>query len=329
MKRALLLCALLLSIPACDKAKEAVSGSSGPISADWTESYQMKVEGLEEAEASFHMVGSNRDGKDPLVMKAYFNNFPPGTEVIVGETKKKVSDSGYLSMEIDMRAFMGKLPVDKASKEIDLGMEIEIRVPEREPLETELPEQKVAGDLAAAFARVRDRPVKFEGEPEASGKAKSLVAVEADTSFSDFTVMGPAQKVWDIDLVGVYEKSKSARTKACGGYKKIKGKVTVEMIDYKVALYDRRTGERMAEHRVLAKEECPMFITYDKETKKASKYADEKDVHRWLREQLQGGGTKEKDDEPGASDEDVENGAGAKPKKGASTAAEAEKVLGF
>ena len=135
-----------------------VSGSSGPISADWTESYQMKVEGLEEAEASFHMVGSNRDGKDPLVMNAYFNNFPPGTEVIVGESKKKVSDSGHLSMEIDMRAFMGKLPVDKASKAIDLGMEIEIRVPEREPLETELPEQKVAGDLAAAFARVRDRP---------------------------------------------------------------------------------------------------------------------------------------------------------------------------
>jgi len=303
MKRALLLCALLLSTPACDKAKQAVAGASGPLSADWTESYQMNVEGLDEAEASFHMVGSNRDGKDPLVMNAYFNGFPVGTEVTVGDEKKKVSDSGYLSLEIDMRPFLGKLAVDEASKEIDLGMDIEIHVPDRDPLKTKLPEQKVANDLAAAFARVRDRPVEFDGEPDASGKAKSLVAVEADTGFSDFTVMGPAEKVWDIDLVGVYEKSKSARTKACGGYKKIEGKVTIQMIDYKVALYDRRTGARTAEHRVLAKEECPMFITYDKETKKASRYADEKDVHRWLREQLKGVGKDEKKEAPGVEDE--------------------------
>jgi len=292
MKFALALCALLLTVPACDKAKEVMSGDDGPISADWVEDYQMEIEGLEDAEASFHMVGSNRDGKDPLVMNAYFNGFPAGTKVKVGETEKKVSESGYLNLELDMRDFLGKLSISQAGKVVDLGVDIVISVPEREPLKTDLPEQKVGADLAAAFAAVQNRPVEFEGEPEPKEGDKSLVAVEADTSFSDFLVMGAAEKVWDIDLVGVFEKSMSARTKKCGGYQKLKGEVTIQMIDYRVTIYDRRTGERMAEHRVLAKDECPTFISYDKKTKKASRYADKKDVHRWLREQLKSGGKK-------------------------------------
>ncbi len=98
--------------------------------------------------------------------------------------------------------------------------------------------------------------------------------------------MGPAKKLSDIDLVGVRTKHESTRTKKCDGYKKVGGTVTIKMVDYKVAIYDRREGKLLKEHVIQAEDRCPSFVSVDKETKTANAYANSSDVETWLRAQL-------------------------------------------
>ncbi|MFO0549546.1 MAG: hypothetical protein U0271_14230 [Polyangiaceae bacterium] len=234
------------------------------------------------ANAKFFMTGSNKD-KDPLFMNTYFSDFPAGAEVTVGETKGTTSESGYLSLDVDMNGKVGGQSLKAISNgAVDLGVQITIKAKDSETIEEKLPAMRVEAAVAAGLAKVRDGAVKFDGEPADDGKVGSIALVEV-SSLSQIKLVGSADKLWDIDWVAVSEKRESGRVKACSGYEKTAGDVNVTQVDSVVKIYDRRSGKLVAEKTFQPKDECPSFAMVSKD-KTAKNYVSDSDIEPWVRE---------------------------------------------
>lgn len=235
------------------------------------------------ANAKFFMTGSGEG--DPLFMDGYFDKFPAGTEVDVAGTKGTTDERGHLSLNIDMKNKVGALALrDLTSKAVDLDAKVIIKAPGSDTIEQKLPAMRVETAVGAALARVRDGALKFDGEPNDDGKVSSAALVDT-SSMSKLTLVGNAEKVWDIDWVAVETQKESDRTKACSGYEKVKGEVQVVQIDSVVKIYERRTGKMLHEQTFQPKEECPSFVSVSSDNK-AKAFVLPMQVEPWVRENL-------------------------------------------
>lgn len=239
------------------------------------------------AKAHFYMTDSG--DKDPLFMNAYFEGFPGGTKIRLGDRDATTDRDGYLALDIDMAEKVGALPLRTvSSSQVDLELTVVIEAPGSELIEEKLPGMRVAPAVAAALARVRDGAVTFAGEPESDG-VSSVAMVSAD-GISDLKILGSADKVRDLDWVAVKETRDSGRTRSCGGYKakgeEIEGEIEVAQMDALVKIYERRTGKVVAEESFQPKNECPSFAMISADKKARARVLDSQ-IEPWVRDTLE------------------------------------------
>ncbi|MEO1270476.1 MAG: hypothetical protein AAFX99_20505 [Myxococcota bacterium] len=268
-------------------AKSKAKSTKTPPKTNWTNHYELRLEGMSEAKATFFLRGGNTNGKAPMFINAYFNNFPDGTEFKVGTDEASANTSGYATLDVDMRPMAGAIKVDDIQNaKVDLGLKIVIDMPGYKPINEKLPPQTAKSAVGAMLAQVRDKPVTFTGEPKDTGRKPAMAMVEGETSMSSFKVLGPAERVWDIDLVGISTKQESDRTRLCKGYDKAPEGVTIKMVDAKVELYDRRSGDLLTESVVKARNACPSFVMINRDDMSAKTYASTRNIESWFRKTM-------------------------------------------
>lgn len=274
---------MALALSACDEAAESVvdGGAEAPRPA-WQPG-KLTLDGAI-GDMTYRISDGDSDN-GPLVIEAYFSGFPAGTKLSIGSSSATASAAGEYRAKEDVRSLVGKLPVKKALGDaVDLGLEVGIVMPGRKALTTPLPAIDLRASLARAFGELPDQGWRFPGEPAYEGTARSVAVVGPPSAKRQLRVLGPAEKVWDVDWVAIETRLETARTKRCGGYHR-RIDVKLKMYDSKVVVRDRRLGNVIRERTFQASDKCPQnpLLSPDGST---IAYIRPQDVDAWLSDEL-------------------------------------------
>ncbi|MBW2527064.1 MAG: hypothetical protein JRI23_22980 [Deltaproteobacteria bacterium] len=274
---------VVLVLAACEQGgKGAPDAGGAPLRPVWAKG-KLTLEG---AVGDMTYAVSDGDSKNgPLVIEAYFSGFPSGTKLSIGSSTATASDSGEYRAKEDVRALVGKLPVkDVVLGAIDLGISVGIAMPGREPLTTLLPPIDIRPSLARAFGELPDQGWRFPDEPKYDGKARSVVVIGPASAKRQMRVLGPAEKIWDVDWVAIETRAETPRTKRCGGYHR-RIDVRLKMYDSTIEVRDRRLGNSIREHDVKAPDKCSKNPLLNPDGSTIATI-DPKDVDQWLSKEL-------------------------------------------
>lgn len=149
-------------------------------------------------------------------------------------------------------------------------------LPDRAPLATTLPPQSADSLTSQILRSVAVGPVTFADEPAAPAAPDTLVHVLSNT-IED--VLGPGQRLDDIDLIALSERVASSRSRRCSGFA-----IQFAEVATRLRVFDRRTGAELAT-TTLSGGRCPRSnaLTIDGH---ASLDVDRPAIVRWLRAQL-------------------------------------------
>lgn len=200
-------------------------------------------------------VWMGRDGVPRLIA-----DVGPGPVVIGSGARARTFEEGRIGWAIPITNLVGDIQWQALTGHDPIALSMNFRVgPDREHVADA--HLDFEGDfrpvVATLLAHVREGPVQFEGDG-APGAPRSLILVGATVE----ATLGNAARVADVDLVAVKtETFREAGT--CGPYGTAFGSsIPHRIADEEIAVYVRRTGERIANRRFTGrKRRCPSSIT--------------------------------------------------------------------
>lgn len=297
--------ALAVALIACDKkaleeaaaktealSKEAAKVTSNsnaklkaPPQGEWKGHFKdrLQLKELPGSQVWFYMGTSTRSG--PLNLKISTRKLPVGTTLVVGDKEFKVDKKRYAFFDLDLSDRVGQLPIAAVyhkrsyrKKRVDLELAFKLTLPGYKALEGNVPPVDPSRSMARFLREVEDGALKFKGEPEHSGKIDTIATAP---STSNPYVAGRGKKISDIDLVVVPEVGETQKSKVCR-FKR--GPATISFKNAKVSLYNRHTGEKIAEDTIKNKGRCPMFAMIKNNT--GTSRVARKEIEAWAKKAL-------------------------------------------
>jgi hypothetical protein len=212
-----------------------------------------------------------------------FDKLPKGSRVHVGDKEALADESGSATVKIPMAETIGALSPKDAfdhTFKVDPKLTIEISFPNAIKVATSVPPTAVNFGVAKAFETLKDKPVLFGAEPPGNPEKHTVVMATHVTP----EALGPAATMRDVDWVALTDPQPERRGKMCTGYKDKSGAPTVslqmEMVDWIVTIYERKTAKAIEKKKFAASETCPMLAMFGK----ANTYPNDADIKKWLRE---------------------------------------------
>ncbi|KIG15604.1 hypothetical protein DB30_05478 [Enhygromyxa salina] len=273
----------LFTLAACDRSEPAPRSTSkatpGP-----------PPELLELADGSWNnqtltlsagLVGSEAGPEYPPTLRVYPENgalhmvgstWPEGTTVELLGTTLTAERDGQIVDEVPMRSGLGSVEIVRSPSHedeldvvsrVDTGLELSVEVPKYKPRTYELPPINTGGLLREILLGARSGPVELGDEPPGADeldlaifpRSLSMVLIVCPSCEPD-TVKTYA----DIDWVVFADHERSGKTRKCSY---IGGPVDVPIGQSQVRIYDRRTGELVAEKTFRARSHCPKQVLVD------------------------------------------------------------------
>jgi hypothetical protein len=260
-----------------DKTSPA-PGASGPVTVTWVDPGKLRVEGTQ-GEATF-LLTKDAD-KPPLRLVFSLSDFPVGTKVKVGSEAGLVGASGSFSSLCDVTSVFVDQTLDDVRGKVDLKVPITIEITGSALVTTELPKQTVKDGVRAALLRARDGGFTLGPTDKAQGKPRGAALLSGS---SDVEFIGTAKTLLEVDWVAVGEEPERPRASKSCNFKE--GPITVELFDAKTTIVERRSGRKVAEKVILARNECPKFALIDMTNRSAKRSADKDDLVAWVRREL-------------------------------------------
>jgi hypothetical protein len=260
-----------------DKASASPS-ASGPVTVTWLDPGKLRVEGTQ-AEATF-LLTKDAD-KPPLRLIFSLADFPVGTKVKVGSEAGLVGASGSFSSLYDVTSVFVDQTLDDVRGKVDLKVPISIEIAGSAPVATELPRQTVKDCVRAALLRARAGGFTLGPTDKAQGKPRGAALL---SGASDIEFIGTAKTLLEVDWVAVGEEPERPRASKSCNFKE--GPITVELFDAKTTILERRSGKKVAEKLIPARNECPTFALIDMTNRSAKRSADKDDLAAWVRREL-------------------------------------------
>jgi hypothetical protein len=281
LPRSVALALALACIAGCEPSRSNKAGAAGaaaPVTVTWAESGKLSVDGTQ-AEATFSL--TKEADKPPLRLLFSFNDFPVGTKVKVGSEAGIVGASGSFSSLLDVTSVFSEQTLDDIRGKIDLKVPITIELLGRAPVTTDLPKQVTKPSVRAAFGRAKLGGVTLGPTDKGQGKPRGAALISGD---SDLELIGTPRTLYEVDWVAIGEEPAQPRASKSCSFKD--GPVTVELFDAKTTILERRSGRKVADKIVAARNECPKFALIDQATRSAKRSADKDDIVAWVRQQL-------------------------------------------
>jgi hypothetical protein len=220
---------------------------------------------------------SGRHGR--LYLDISIKGCAEGTVVSVGETKKIVKSAIFERFEAPTDFALAAAPMraaDEVEASAESGASIAVKLPRTKPRVEKIPKLKIWHAVAGALSSAADGPVKLFGETASAEKPETVAILTLSRSIAK--VIGPGEKLQDIDLVAFQRSIETDRHRRCGGYDK--GSAEVYYVDNEVRVFERRTGKLFQERTFKATEECPRVI-YTQDGK-GRHYVRDEEVELWI-----------------------------------------------
>lgn len=166
---------------------------------------------------------------------------------------------------------------------IDLGIELTVKLPQREPLVTKVPVLNAFQSGGKCLVRVKNGPFLFAGE-EGTEPTEPYGAVYAYPTSGQMSVVGDVKTLADVDLVGIVESIKTGRTRQCSY---TSGSVAMHIRNSKITLYDRRTGKALPNAKTFSgNTSCPSTTFLQSGQNSISSTISKKLYTSWIESQL-------------------------------------------
>lgn len=225
--------------------------------------------------------GSFRISKD-LAYEATFFNLPEGTRLTVDGVP--AGNGSSFTWTQDLREAIGALPPAQA---LDFKFKVD---PKRKgtltfkngaSVDFAMPPQSTSFSLGEALKGVSDRPLVF-GKLDATKPAVHTVVLTALTT----EVLGPGQKMSDVDWVAIQGAETERPGKICTGFRQTGDKASspkalqLKLMDRSIVVVDRITSKEIAKREFKAKNICPT-IAFGSEAKS---FPQPNEIKDWLRD---------------------------------------------
>lgn len=277
---------MLLLASACDAGSESAPSSYQPSpppkprpapAASWSDNgYSPKLE----FEGSSGDFSANVDGSFGELILTVRGSAVPENTVLRYQDKTAKLDGGYGSLDVTLDYPFGAVELKDVTdykRKVDLGLEFQVELPGHEPATVKLPPVSLRSAASSSFAEIAKGRIEFVGEPADDGVRDTLVQIDRINSIQE--VIGPAKLLQDIDLVSVEELITTDERKLCKGY--TNGSIDFTITHTTMRVYDRRTGEQVAETTLVPSSKCPsVAVTSGGE---ASHYVEQDAKLKWLR----------------------------------------------
>lgn len=232
------------------------------------------------------------DGADRVIFDVEAEGLPPETEVDVSGTSGEADSSGALALRAEAPVALGEIRIGNIAEELvelDLDVPITIAAPEADVLEERVPPIHVSRIVGESLIEVPEGGVTFPGEPEEGREGSAIAALEADALHRP-SVVGDAETVSDLGWVAIAELHDSGREATCAYELEETGAETtlpVAQYDAAVTIYDRRTGEAVAERTFEPEDECPRRVAITGRTQELEKSAEISVARPWIEDELE------------------------------------------
>ncbi len=251
-----------------------------PLEIDWIDEDEFVVDGYAELTGRVHIAS---DGQYTLMLKG----FPEGTRWTVGDREGRIDTDYARVIELDnLRDQLGAAPADDVgARKLGIESNLTLVVPLVGTGESALPEVSAGFAIRSAIDAVENgRPLRFENEPEPTSSTSIVLSQRNRTE-----VFGPAETIDEVDLVAFVTKLPEVKGEVvCSGYEDSDGDprpdLTIRLKEYRVRVFDRRTGELAHERVVPPRDDCPTY-RFDDDTERDS-YRPSDEIEEWLRSLL-------------------------------------------
>ena len=216
-------------------------------------------------------------------LKVYARDLRGDVEIRGGGKTTSNDDSPFASLEFDTDFNLGAVTLKDimARTQIDTGLTFEVEVKGHEPATLTVPPISVRYAVSGSFEDVDKGAVVFPGEPDGAGQRDTLLDLGNSTTIKE--IYGSNKKVvQDIDLVAKEEHVETEQTKKCSGY--TNGSIEFTLYESQMRVYDRRTGDLVAETTLMPRKKCPSFAVTS--NGKAALTVGDKEKKKWFRKQL-------------------------------------------
>ncbi|MED5370312.1 MAG: hypothetical protein VX899_04785 [Myxococcota bacterium] len=277
----------LATFTACSTPlQERAQFLTGPEAFVWSDD-RFEVQGEDEMRGSVSL----SDGE----LSVYFFGFPPGTELLVGDTTVSADAEGRMKADVSAFAYFNsiKLPAPNESSWNTGtlgGLTLQVTPPGGQAFSVPVPDQTVyfpGEDLVEAAKR---GPVLFHGETNAD--PEQIKAIYYDNGY-DEVVLGMAQTIGELDALAFVQRV-TVKEITCDGYVDEAGNPTSPVIlqvqDAKVQVFGRRSGKVLAEKTFPSKnEDCPSSVySFDSSQQKRSSHMPREEMQAWVKAQVSG-----------------------------------------
>lgn len=265
----------LFGLSACEEALEdRARHLTGPEAIEWTSGQRFVVAAQPEMRGYLNL----SDG----MLEVSLTGFPPGTQATLGSQTVAVRDNGAANLETRMTAYYGAVSTRSFLEGKVEGASLELAAPGQPSFVVTLPAQ-TARVLDTHLLSVAEGPLLYVGEtPVAVKPPRSLFWHHG----ADNEILGaPAATLGQIDAIGVL-RSAATGQRVCPAYQGKDGSVadlTLELTEYSVTVYDRRTGEALADRSFPPVDRCPdSSFQFAGKVFKTTTVLPEADVRAWL-----------------------------------------------
>ncbi len=216
-----------------------------------------------------------------------------GGSIDTVEWKSKRNGGPFAPIGVDIREHFASMPLDRieisanrsATAEMEVSIPITVKFERQALLETRFEgKMQVEEGIAGLMRLAAKEPVVFADEPK-EGPVDAAIMLWGPARFTIHR-KGDARQVRDIDWVAMYTWVPTGKTRKCSGYRAM-GEVIGTTLEFRlgetrVDLYQRRTGEKVAE-KTFAPMGCPQLATTGgAETNERSIGGDSRAMLRWL-----------------------------------------------
>ncbi|MBU1240511.1 hypothetical protein KKF84_06510 [Myxococcota bacterium] len=273
------------------KPEKKVEAPTGPLKdapeIEWKgyKKTKLTIKSIAKSEVWFYMASLSSSDSGPLTLNISTRELPEGTKVVLGDKTFTVDKRKYGYFKYSVKDIMGPLPLSAVyhkrsykKKYIKLGVKFKVELPGFKAIEGEVPAIDPSSSVKNYMREVEDGKVLFKGEPKYDGKVRNLIVA---TKYGSPYIAGKGDKIWDLDLVAVVNDEPSTVVKKCKmTIKKKVVEVAVTLIDAKVTIYNRHTGEKVSTEVVKHGGKCPYYATV-KAGNTATHTIDSSDLHKW------------------------------------------------
>lgn len=264
---------------------------AGCESLDERSQYLTGADAIEWPSDSDFTVAAQPDMKGHLnlndgVLSVYLTGFPPGTQATLGTQTVAVRDNGAANLQTEMTVYFGTVSTDDFLRGKVEGASLQVEAPGQAAFALPLPAQD-ALLLDKHLLAVTEGPLLYLGEEAVAVRPpKTLFWNHGATN----EILGaPAATLGQIDAIAVLGEA-PAGERVCPGYQGDDGSIkdlTLELTEYTVTIYDRRTGETLGAQGFAPIDQCPTStFEFDGQSFKTKTVMPEDPVRAWLEAQL-------------------------------------------